>query len=82
MENIQAAGFRVPTPIQMQAIPVMLHVSFLVPRFATGSMAEFGERPLLGPWPLQYSWRVLLLMYSGLIGNINIYMNVIFYSFL
>lgn len=28
MENIQAAGFRVPTPIQMQAIPVMLHVSF------------------------------------------------------
>ncbi|NXS12717.1 DDX52 helicase, partial [Neodrepanis coruscans] len=25
MENIQAAGFHVPTPIQMQAIPVMLH---------------------------------------------------------
>lgn len=49
MENIQAAGFQVPTPIQMQAIPVMLHVSFLVPRFATGGMAEFGERALLGP---------------------------------
>ncbi|XP_041325316.1 probable ATP-dependent RNA helicase DDX52, partial [Pyrgilauda ruficollis] len=25
LENIQAAGFRVPTAIQMQAIPVMLH---------------------------------------------------------
>lgn len=29
MENIQAAGFHTPTPIQMQAIPVMLHVSSL-----------------------------------------------------
>lgn len=33
MENIQAAGFQVPTPIQMQAIPVMLHVSFLLLHF-------------------------------------------------
>lgn len=26
MQNIAASGFRAPTPIQMQAIPVMLHV--------------------------------------------------------
>lgn len=30
MQNIESAGFQVPTPIQMQAIPVMLHVSHLV----------------------------------------------------
>lgn len=29
LENIQAAGFHAPTAIQMQAIPVMLHVSSL-----------------------------------------------------
>lgn len=26
MQNIEAFGFQAPTPIQMQAIPVMLHV--------------------------------------------------------
>lgn len=46
MENIQAAGFQVPTPIQMQAIPVMLHVGFLPLHFITGRMAKFGEWPL------------------------------------
>ncbi|XP_051491919.1 probable ATP-dependent RNA helicase DDX52 [Apus apus] len=37
MENIQAAGFRVPTPIQMQAIPVMLHGRELLASAPTGS---------------------------------------------
>ena len=27
LQNILDAGFQIPTPIQMQAIPVMLHVS-------------------------------------------------------
>lgn len=29
IQNLQAAGFQNPTPIQMQAIPLMLHVSSL-----------------------------------------------------
>ncbi|XP_072738458.1 probable ATP-dependent RNA helicase DDX52 isoform X2 [Ciconia boyciana] len=37
MENIQAAGFQVPTPIQMQAIPVMLHGRELLASAPTGS---------------------------------------------
>ncbi|XP_005233748.1 probable ATP-dependent RNA helicase DDX52 [Falco peregrinus] len=37
MENIQAAGYRVPTPIQMQAIPVMLHGRELLASAPTGS---------------------------------------------
>ncbi|KAM4760178.1 putative ATP-dependent RNA helicase DDX52 [Cyanocitta cristata] len=37
MENIQAAGFHVPTPIQMQAIPVMLHGRELLASAPTGS---------------------------------------------
>ncbi|XP_014809765.1 PREDICTED: probable ATP-dependent RNA helicase DDX52 isoform X1 [Calidris pugnax] len=37
LENIQAAGFRVPTPIQMQAIPVMLHGRELLASAPTGS---------------------------------------------
>ncbi|XP_074870055.1 putative ATP-dependent RNA helicase DDX52 isoform X2 [Carettochelys insculpta] len=37
MQNIQAAGFRVPTPIQMQAIPVMLHSRELLASAPTGS---------------------------------------------
>ncbi|NWI67655.1 DDX52 helicase, partial [Todus mexicanus] len=37
MENIQASGFRVPTPIQMQAIPVMLHGRELLASAPTGS---------------------------------------------
>lgn len=30
LQNILDAGFQVPTPIQMQAIPVMLHVSMKI----------------------------------------------------
>ncbi|XP_027516239.1 probable ATP-dependent RNA helicase DDX52 [Corapipo altera] len=37
MENIRAAGFHVPTPIQMQAIPVMLHGRELLASAPTGS---------------------------------------------
>nr|XP_005298894.1 probable ATP-dependent RNA helicase DDX52 [Chrysemys picta bellii] len=37
MQNIQAAGFQVPTPIQMQAIPVMLHGRELLASAPTGS---------------------------------------------
>uniref|UniRef100_A0A8C0VLG9 Probable ATP-dependent RNA helicase DDX52 n=1 Tax=Cyanistes caeruleus TaxID=156563 RepID=A0A8C0VLG9_CYACU len=37
IENIQAAGFQVPTPIQMQAIPVMLHGRELLASAPTGS---------------------------------------------
>ncbi|KFR09852.1 putative ATP-dependent RNA helicase DDX52, partial [Opisthocomus hoazin] len=37
MANIQAAGFQVPTPIQMQAIPVMLHGRELLASAPTGS---------------------------------------------
>ncbi|KAM7033447.1 putative ATP-dependent RNA helicase DDX52 [Acridotheres tristis] len=37
MENIQTAGFHVPTPIQMQAIPVMLHGRELLASAPTGS---------------------------------------------
>ncbi|XP_027739582.1 LOW QUALITY PROTEIN: probable ATP-dependent RNA helicase DDX52 [Empidonax traillii] len=37
LENIQAAGFHVPTPIQMQAIPVMLHGRELLASAPTGS---------------------------------------------
>ncbi|XP_068766163.1 probable ATP-dependent RNA helicase DDX52 [Struthio camelus] len=37
MENIKAAGFQVPTPIQMQAIPVMLHGRELLASAPTGS---------------------------------------------
>ncbi|XP_069729993.1 probable ATP-dependent RNA helicase DDX52 [Phaenicophaeus curvirostris] len=37
MENVQAAGFQVPTPIQMQAIPVMLHGRELLASAPTGS---------------------------------------------
>ncbi|XP_072209635.1 probable ATP-dependent RNA helicase DDX52 isoform X2 [Excalfactoria chinensis] len=37
IENIQAAGFLVPTPIQMQAIPVMLHGRELLACAPTGS---------------------------------------------
>ncbi|XP_062448386.1 probable ATP-dependent RNA helicase DDX52 [Rhea pennata] len=37
MENIQASGFQVPTPIQMQAIPVMLHGRELLASAPTGS---------------------------------------------
>ncbi|KAM6315488.1 putative ATP-dependent RNA helicase DDX52 [Podargus strigoides] len=37
MENVRAAGFRVPTPIQMQAIPVMLHGRELLASAPTGS---------------------------------------------
>ncbi|XP_015736629.1 probable ATP-dependent RNA helicase DDX52 isoform X2 [Coturnix japonica] len=37
IENIQAAGFHVPTPIQMQAIPVMLHGRELLASAPTGS---------------------------------------------
>ncbi|KFZ54321.1 putative ATP-dependent RNA helicase DDX52, partial [Podiceps cristatus] len=37
LENIQAAGFQVPTPIQMQAIPVMLHGRELLASAPTGS---------------------------------------------
>ncbi|XP_006138682.2 putative ATP-dependent RNA helicase DDX52 [Pelodiscus sinensis] len=37
MQNIQAAGFQVPTPIQMQAIPVMLHSRELLASAPTGS---------------------------------------------
>ncbi|XP_068011062.1 probable ATP-dependent RNA helicase DDX52 isoform X2 [Melanerpes formicivorus] len=37
MENIQAAGFQVPTPIQMQAIPVMLHTHRELVKLAEGT---------------------------------------------
>uniref|UniRef100_A0A8D2PHX7 Probable ATP-dependent RNA helicase DDX52 n=1 Tax=Zosterops lateralis melanops TaxID=1220523 RepID=A0A8D2PHX7_ZOSLA len=37
LENIQAAGFHVPTPIQMQAIPTMLHGRELLASAPTGS---------------------------------------------
>ncbi|XP_068512381.1 probable ATP-dependent RNA helicase DDX52 [Anas acuta] len=37
MENVRAAGFQVPTPIQMQAIPVMLHGRELLASAPTGS---------------------------------------------
>ncbi|XP_067394188.1 probable ATP-dependent RNA helicase DDX52 isoform X1 [Emydura macquarii macquarii] len=37
MQNIQAAGFQAPTPIQMQAIPVMLHGRELLASAPTGS---------------------------------------------
>ncbi|XP_061461009.1 probable ATP-dependent RNA helicase DDX52 isoform X1 [Rhineura floridana] len=37
MQNIEAAGFQTPTPIQMQAIPVMLHGRELLACAPTGS---------------------------------------------
>ncbi|KAG8122679.1 hypothetical protein E2320_018179, partial [Naja naja] len=37
MENIEAAGFQIPTPIQMQAIPIMLHGRELLACAPTGS---------------------------------------------
>uniref|UniRef100_A0A7M4EW06 Probable ATP-dependent RNA helicase DDX52 n=1 Tax=Crocodylus porosus TaxID=8502 RepID=A0A7M4EW06_CROPO len=37
MQNIESAGFQVPTPIQMQAIPVMLHGRELLASAPTGS---------------------------------------------
>uniref|UniRef100_A0A8D0L129 Probable ATP-dependent RNA helicase DDX52 n=1 Tax=Sphenodon punctatus TaxID=8508 RepID=A0A8D0L129_SPHPU len=37
MQNIQAADFQLPTPIQMQAIPVMLHSRELLASAPTGS---------------------------------------------
>ncbi|XP_048338228.1 probable ATP-dependent RNA helicase DDX52, partial [Sphaerodactylus townsendi] len=37
MQNIEAAGFQSPTPIQMQAIPVMLHGRELLACAPTGS---------------------------------------------
>ncbi|KAJ7397292.1 synergin gamma [Pitangus sulphuratus] len=37
LENIQAAGFHVPTPIQMQAIPVMLHTHRELVKLAEGT---------------------------------------------
>uniref|UniRef100_A0ABM5EN72 Probable ATP-dependent RNA helicase DDX52 n=1 Tax=Pogona vitticeps TaxID=103695 RepID=A0ABM5EN72_9SAUR len=37
MQNIEAAGFHTPTPIQMQAIPVMLHGRELLACAPTGS---------------------------------------------
>ncbi|XP_042298292.1 probable ATP-dependent RNA helicase DDX52 [Sceloporus undulatus] len=37
MRNIEAAGFQTPTPIQMQAIPVMLHGRELLACAPTGS---------------------------------------------
>ncbi|XP_019366494.1 PREDICTED: probable ATP-dependent RNA helicase DDX52 [Gavialis gangeticus] len=37
MQNVESAGFQVPTPIQMQAIPVMLHGRELLASAPTGS---------------------------------------------
>ncbi|ETE64413.1 putative ATP-dependent RNA helicase DDX52, partial [Ophiophagus hannah] len=37
MQNIEAAGFQIPTPIQMQAIPIMLHGRELLACAPTGS---------------------------------------------
>ncbi|XP_063002610.1 probable ATP-dependent RNA helicase DDX52 [Elgaria multicarinata webbii] len=37
MQNVEAAGFHIPTPIQMQAIPVMLHSRELLACAPTGS---------------------------------------------
>ncbi|RMC10610.1 hypothetical protein DUI87_12321 [Hirundo rustica rustica] len=37
MENIQAAGFHIPTPIQMQAIPIMLHTHRELVKLAEGT---------------------------------------------
>ncbi|XP_053131597.1 probable ATP-dependent RNA helicase DDX52 [Hemicordylus capensis] len=37
MQNIEAAGFRIPTPIQMQAVPTMLHGRELLACAPTGS---------------------------------------------
>ena len=49
LQNILDAGFQTPTPIQMQAIPVMLHVSVKASKCACVCVCAFILFPLWDP---------------------------------
>ncbi|XP_033027758.1 probable ATP-dependent RNA helicase DDX52 isoform X1 [Lacerta agilis] len=72
MQNIEAAGFQTPTPIQMQAIPVMLHGRELLACAPTGSgkTLAFGV-PVLAhlKQPMNKGFRALIISPTRELAN-------------